>query len=304
MTFTVRAAIWQQDKVLLRAVRTAVFVEEQQVPIELEWDEHDEQALHWLALNEQNEAIGTCRMLADGHIGRMATLKPYRGQGVGRALLEQAIASARSDQLFEAYLYAQTHAIAFYQQAGFIAVGEEFMDANMPHKTMRLALAEQRLVGIHGGNFVIDNFKQAALDISRQAQKQCRILSYDLDARTFDNNEFRQIFSDLARKSRYTEIRILVVDTAPMVRLSHRLLTLQRRLSSNILIRKTTASPHDIKHNLIITDQCAMICQSMKDPDKIWGNYHNHPVVQSYIEQYDDLWERAKEDKDLRQLEI
>ncbi len=304
MTFTIRPAIWQDDKSILREVRTAVFIEEQNVPIELEWDDQDEEAFHWLAINHKGQAIGTCRMLQDGHIGRMATLKSYRGTGVGQALLAQSIEQARSLQLFEAYLYAQTHALSFYEQAGFVAIGEEFMDANMPHKTMRLRLAEKRLLGIHGGNFAIDSFRAAALDITEQTQKQLRILSYDLDARTFDNNEYLSLVSQLARKSRYTEIRIMVVDPTLMVKRGHRLLTLQRRLSSNILIRKTSANPHDIKDNLILADHSGMICQSIKEPEKIWGNYHSRPVVQTAIEQYDDLWERAKEDKDLRQLEI
>ncbi len=304
MTFTTRLANWEQDKALLREVRTTVFVEEQQVPIELEWDDKDENAFHWLALDENNKPLGTCRMLPDGHIGRMATLHSHRGKGIGLALLNSALEQAASLQLFEAYLYAQTHAIPFYEKAGFIAIGEEFMDADMPHKTMRLQLAERRLLGIHGGNFVIDNFKSVALDITEQAQKELRILSYQLDPRIFDNDDYHRLVSQLARKSRYTDIRILVVDPAPLVKRGHRLLTLQRRLSSNILIRKTSANPHDIKDNLIIADHTGMLCQSIKEPEKIWGNYYNRPVVQTYIDQYDDLWQRAKEDKDLRQLEI
>ena len=142
MMFTIRSAIWQQDKALLREIRTSVFVQEQQVSSELEWDDRDKAALHWLALDEQARPVGTCRMLLDGRIGRMATLKACRGNGIGRALLDSAVDCARTLQLCEAYLYAQTQAITFYQRAGFIVSGEEFMEANIPHKIMRLRLTK------------------------------------------------------------------------------------------------------------------------------------------------------------------
>lgn len=301
-SFTINSAQWETDKEQLQAVRYSVFVEEQAVPIEEEWDDHDEDANHWLALSDTGEAVGTVRMLSDGHIGRMAVLKSHRKLGIGQALLKIALTHARELNLYEAYLYAQTHAVEFYRNEGFAVFGEEFMDANIPHLTMRLKLAEHRLLGVHGGNFPIDALKQTIIELVQQTSKQLRILSYDLDPDTFDNEEMAQCISAFARKSGFSDIRILVANTTAIVKRGHRLLTLQRRLPSIIQIRKTSDEAHLIQDNMIIADQYAIISQSIEEPAKIWSNFNNKPAATNYAAQFDDLWERGHEDADLRQL--
>ncbi len=132
----VRAARWPDDAALLGAVRRTVFVVEQHVPEALEWDGLDAAASHWLAVAD-GTAVGTVRLLADGHIGRMAVLAPWRGRGLGSRLLVAAIAGAAAQGLEEVFLHAQTHALGFYRRHGFVAEGEEFMDAGIPHYAMR-----------------------------------------------------------------------------------------------------------------------------------------------------------------------
>ena len=301
-SFRIEIANWSADKENLKKVRSRVFIEEQSVAAELEWDGKDEAALHWLALTEDNEPIGTVRMLSDGHIGRMAVLADYRRQGVGRALLQNAVDHGRHQHLLEVYLYAQTHALAFYRREGFIGQGEEFMDANIAHLTMRLPLVKQRQVGIHSGDFSVDDLKQTATELVAQTQQQLRILSYDLDRASFDSDEMQQLLSSLARKSRYTDIRILIVDPSTLVKYGHKLLTLQRRLPSKIKMRKVSAAGVEVKDNLLLADQCAIICQSIAEPRKIWANFNNKAVVATYTHQFDELWARSVDDKDLRQL--
>lgn len=134
----IRKAQWPQQQAEIASIRRQVFVEEQSVPEELEWDGLDSAASHWLAWSDQGDAIATIRLLTDGHIGRMAVLLNYRHQGVGRTLLNAAINEVKDTGLSQAFLHAQTHAIPFYQQAGFIIEGELFMDAGIPHRTMSL----------------------------------------------------------------------------------------------------------------------------------------------------------------------
>jgi predicted GNAT family N-acyltransferase len=136
--FTVREVKWEQAVERLRAIRECVFIREQGVPEELEWDGLDAECIHLLAETGQGDAIGTVRLLADGHIGRMAVLKEWRGKGVGRALLLRTIALARDRGLHRVVLNAQTTALGFYQKAGFKASGGEFMDAGIPHYRMEL----------------------------------------------------------------------------------------------------------------------------------------------------------------------
>ncbi|MGK0501022.1 MAG: putative GNAT family N-acyltransferase [Oceanicoccus sp.] len=303
MKISIKTADWQLDHAVLSAIRNAVFVQEQQVPVELEMDEHDADAQHWLAF-DGDQAIATVRMLKDGHIGRMAVLKYYRGNGIGNNILQHLIETVKQQSLFEVYLHSQTHAIGFYQKLGFSAYGDEFMDAGIPHRNMKLQLAERRLLGQHGGNFAIKDYPQACLNLVSQTSKQLRILSFDLDRRCFETPEMISAISTLARRSRYSDIRIMVVDTKPLVSSFHRLVNLQRRLSSIISIRRTTTLAHNIKNNLLLADHCGIISQSLQDPDKRWANFNNRPVVENHCSQFDDMWALAVVDNDLRQLEL
>lgn len=141
MSFRIETAHWPDDREALRAVRETVFVDEQGVPLALEWDDADATAIHLLARADNGEPIGTGRLLPDGHIGRMAVLKPWRGRGVGRALLRRLIDSARARGLTVLVLNAQCAAVQFYEPFGFRAEGGIFDDAGIPHQRMRLCLS-------------------------------------------------------------------------------------------------------------------------------------------------------------------
>lgn len=138
--FTVRAASWRDDHTPLQDLRRWVFVIEQQVPEELEWDDADAQSVHALALDEQGCPIGTGRLLADGHIGRIAVVREWRHRGVGSAILKWLIARAREQGSSVVRLHAQTHALGFYEGHGFIAHGEIFTEAGILHRAMTLSL--------------------------------------------------------------------------------------------------------------------------------------------------------------------
>src|SRR5262245_27217944 len=97
--FTVRIMAWREALPLARAVRERVFIDEQKVPRELEWDEWDERSDHALALGPRGEPIGTARLLPDGRIGRMAVLKEWRGKGVGAALLAWMVGGRKDNSL-------------------------------------------------------------------------------------------------------------------------------------------------------------------------------------------------------------
>ena len=131
----VRIADWQKDNADIRRIREAVFIAEQSVPPELEWDAEDADALHFLA-TEGDYAIGTARLLPDGEIGRLSVLKDWRGLKVGDALLNAMIAEAEKRDLKEQKLSAQVHATAFYERSGFTVVSDEFLEAGLPHVDM------------------------------------------------------------------------------------------------------------------------------------------------------------------------
>lgn len=120
----------------MTAIRRRVFIEEQKVPEELEWDEYDERAFHVVALTGNKEPVATGRIKKDGHIGRMAVLKNYRQQGIGSSILLALLDIARRQHLTTVYLHAQVNAIGFYEQHGFVCSSDEFLDAGIIHKTM------------------------------------------------------------------------------------------------------------------------------------------------------------------------
>ena len=134
--YRLRLAHWPRDKDALKQVREAVFVREQRVPVELEWDGLDDQCLHMLAEDPQGNPIGTGRLLPDGHIGRMAVLKEWRGRGVGAALLRALMEEGEKRGFRELALAAQVQAMSFYEKAGFVAEGEVFDEAGIPHRNM------------------------------------------------------------------------------------------------------------------------------------------------------------------------
>lgn len=136
----VRLGAWIDLRDEAAPIRYAVFVDEQKVPAEIELDDWDALSLHALALDAQGRVLGTGRLLPDGHIGRMAVLQSARGQGVGTALLRALLQAARARGDREVVLSAQTHAMPFYEKAGFIAEGDEYDDAGIPHRQMRLSM--------------------------------------------------------------------------------------------------------------------------------------------------------------------
>ncbi len=136
--YTLRLAEWGKDGALLRHVRREVFIHEQHIPEALEWDEHDPICTHLLALNQAGEAIGTARLLSDGHIGRVAVLKDWRGKQVGAELIKYLIKLNKLNGHADARLSAQVRAMAFYASLGFVAEGETYLDADIPHQMMRL----------------------------------------------------------------------------------------------------------------------------------------------------------------------
>jgi len=134
--FTVCETSWEKRQHEIRFIRTQVFIFEQGVPEELEWDGLDETAIHVLALTTDQIPVGTARLLTSGQIGRMAVLKQNRNMGIGTAILVKLIQIAAGHNINPLFMNAQLHAIRFYEKHGFIPDGGIFDDAGIPHHKM------------------------------------------------------------------------------------------------------------------------------------------------------------------------
>jgi predicted GNAT family N-acyltransferase len=130
---------WERARAHAAPIRFSVFVEEQGVPPEIELDELDERCVHAVAFHEA-VAVGTARLLPDGHIGRMAVLKEWRGRGIGSLLLGGVFELPRARGERAVMLSAQAHALAFYRAHGFVEEGAEYLEAGIRHQAMRRQL--------------------------------------------------------------------------------------------------------------------------------------------------------------------
>jgi len=152
-SYTVRVAEDPADREMCFAVRKQVFVVEQGVPEDLEYDAYDAVAVHVLAVRDDGVALGTGRLLFGpraaekvggdltlGSLGRLAVAEEARGLGVGVALVRAIEDAARARGLAAVDLHAQTHALGFYERLGYEAYGPEYLEAEIPHQGMRRAL--------------------------------------------------------------------------------------------------------------------------------------------------------------------
>ncbi|MBW8704080.1 putative N-acetyltransferase YjcF [Streptomyces sp. MBT84] len=151
--YVVRTAEDPADREACFTVRKEVFVREQGVPEDIEYDVHDADAVHVLAVRDDGMPLGTGRLLfgeaaaaknggdpSVGSLGRLAVTREARGLGVGAALVRAIEDAARARGLTAVDLHAQTHALGFYERLGYEAYGPEFPDAGIPHRSMRRPL--------------------------------------------------------------------------------------------------------------------------------------------------------------------
>ncbi|MER5359902.1 GNAT family N-acetyltransferase [Streptomyces sp. NPDC002785] len=151
--YTTRTVVEEQDRAACFQVRKDVFVGEQNVPEEIEYDVYDADAVHVIAIAADGSALGTGRLLHGpaaaaktggdltvGSLGRLAVTKEARGLGVGVALVRAIEDAARELGLAAVDLHAQTHALGFYERLGYVAYGPDFPDAGIAHRAMRRAL--------------------------------------------------------------------------------------------------------------------------------------------------------------------
>ena len=130
---------WQQAEADLRAIREQVFIHEQGVPIALEWDGLDDDAVHLLGRIDE-QVVACARLLSNQHLGRMAVLPEWRRKGIGTQLLQFALQQARELGWASVHISAQQHALEFYQKQGFVITSSVYLDAGIAHCDMVLRL--------------------------------------------------------------------------------------------------------------------------------------------------------------------
>ena len=145
-------------------------------------------------------------------------------------------------------------------------------------------------------------FDELAVELCNSARRYLRILSPDLDHDVFDNDELREAISNLARRSRHKEVRILVSDTRALVQRGHRLLELARRVPSLVHIQVLAEHPEMNDDVMVIRDMDGLLFKPGDSEHQ--GRYEpdSRPITEGYVEKFDELWERSVPDVELRRL--
>lgn len=227
--FRVEAVEYETGLPGLRAVREAVFVQEQGVPLELEWDELDPLCHHVIARDNSDQPIGTGRLTPEHKIGRMAVLPDWRGQGVGDALLVALIDEARKLGWHDLSLHAQASAVGFYARHGFLPYGERFVEAGIDHQSMRRLLDRPNQVETHEAAIA------AVLGIIGTARRQLLVYSRELDPGLLDHPDVLTALRRFA--TREGEVRVLVQDATAPQRAHLPMIGLGQRLPSAFIFR-------------------------------------------------------------------
>ena len=293
---------WEKERIVLRGIREQVFILEQNVPVELEWDGLDEQCEHFLAYID-NEVAGCARLLKGNKIGRMAVLKKFRNQGVGRELLECIKRYASQKRITKLSLSAQCHAYEFYENAGFHACSTPYLDAGITHIDMECRVLSQH-EGLSQFKFKQDpqayysnkavetkGYLELMLSQSRHSLIMCaNNLSLDI----YRQPEIIEKIKALAKKNRHFKFMLLMNQYHPTHN-DHPLLRLISRLPTFCEIRIHNEPLQD----QMIFDKSANI-EFSKSEAKV--SFKNKAGIDHFLVSFNRNWEHAKNATGARRL--
>lgn len=311
--YTLENASWDTDRDALCAVRLQVFQLEQQVPAELEIDEHDPRCWHVLARDQHGTPIGTGRLASDGKIGRMAVLAAWRERGLGAAMLRHLLELARLKGLTRVYLYAQTSAQAFYAKAGFAPYGATFEEAGIEHQAMALELAPlvvQRPAPSQDlAELLTASDSKALLELLirllGEAKREFLIVTRDLERGVLGHSDFVDAARAFATRGLpQLRLAILVIDPGPAIRLGHRLVDLARRLPSVVQLRRAGEPDRDYPAAFVLNDAGGYYYRESADRAEGHGHSVDRVGNARLRTQWNALWDRSEEDPELRQLSL
>lgn len=316
LDYRIEPADFLADSDDLHAVRNAVFVAEQNIPHEVEWDELDRHSVHLIARDNRHNPIGTGRLTPDRKIGRMAVLKAWRNQGVGQSLMSALLYEAQKRGWPEVSLNAQVSAVGFYEQFGFAKEGEMFIEAGIPHQAMRLKLqplAAPTRPPLQTGRLSVpaaefDSFEaafSATLKIITEARRELGIYTPNLEYPLYGHPDITAALKQFAIQNRNSCARFIVQDTTNTRGQSHPLLELSQKLPSSFQFR-TPTEPEDLQYAsaYIFNDRDGYLFRLFGDRyTGVWS-----PALPSrnrqLAEEFERLWQRSQPCTDFRRLTI
>ena len=335
--FTIATVDWNNnaEREACRAVREQVFIVEQAVPREDEWDNLDAASRHVLARDDAGNPIGTGRLVppriathagtvresdSSGYdsaamIGRMAVLRDWRGRHVGEAIMHLLIEQARALGYRELEMHAQTHALPFYERFGFVKYGDEFEECAIRHFHMRRTLepsaAPERAPlppRPEVRSVAVESREQAVAETLRligEAKREFCFYTRALDPDLFESETVLEALKRVAISGRGASIRILVQNPLAVAARRHRLLPLAQRLTSVFALR-TPVQDDDLQY------PSAFLVNDVRGYYfRVLGNRFEGEAVNyapgrhaQLLEYFNQVWERSEISEELRQLAL
>ncbi|WP_150049362.1 GNAT family N-acetyltransferase [Methylomonas rhizoryzae] len=315
-SYYVEPAHFRVDRDDIFRIRQLVFVVEQGIPEDLEFDGMDPDCLHVLARSDGGLPIGTGRLAADGSIGRVAVLSEWRRQGVGSAIVRALIDIARHRCIGQVKLTAQAAAHPLYRRMGFATTGNPFEKAGILHQPMYLDLtpppmiqrqtAEARPASVEPERMDgIDATLTASLALLNDTRRRICVYSQDLEIALYGHKPLVEAFKQFAIRHRHSDIRLIIRDPSSLRHLQHPLIDLAQRLSSRFCLR-TPVESEDLQF---------LPAYIANDSDGYWfrpiGNrYEGHwspkqaARARQLLEEFDKVWERSRVCSEFRALSL
>lgn len=281
----------------LHAVRDEVFLHEQHVPGDIERDGLDAGCVHALASLLDGTAIGTARLLPDGRIGRLAVRAPWRGRGVGDALLEALVDAARRQGMGEVHLHAQADAVGFYERHGFLAEGGRYLEAGIEHQSMRRQLVDAETISERA------EARNATVAVIAGARRMLRIYSRELDPGLLDTSEALAALRAFATSGDRPQARILLHDGAAAQRAQAPLIGLAQRLPSLFAFREVEDPVDRAEASAwIVNDRGGYYHRRLGN--RLDGEFQQHAPgrARQLQAEFDAVWERSRPLTELRAL--
>ena len=291
---------WDDAQTALRLIRQKVFVEEQQVPEDLEWDNLDKQAIHFLG-KEGNRPVACARLLKDGQLGRLAVLKDYRSHGWGGRILravEKHLLDKKKSRLF---LNSQANSYHFYFKNGYRPTKEMSWDAGIPHIQLQKILQRPNptsttyMLGDDDENHTSTQEIASCVWFqigSSQCRREINIQINDLTHPVFNNAACISNLAAFIKKSRQTQVRILINREIPGLS-EHPLLQLQHRMSSRFKIRALNMPSNQELHNNQVSFDLSGHLRF--DHQTVYCNFSNRPSARRHHEHFEQYWSDSKE---------
>ncbi|MGK0247655.1 MAG: putative GNAT family N-acyltransferase [Oleispira sp.] len=306
---SINTVTWDDAHSELRLIRQKVFIEEQQIPEELEWDSGDQIAIHFLG-KEGNRPVACARLFKDGKLGRLAVLKDCRGNGWGRRILQAAEQHLLDQKKSKLYLDSQANSYQFYFNNGYRPTDNMCWDAGIPHIQMEKLLlnpdptSKTYLLGEDENHH--QSGQPAASSVwfqigSSQCRREINIQINNLAHPLFHNAACISNLAKFIRESRHTQVRILINKEVPGLS-EHPLLRLQQRMSSRLKVRALfLPNSKETKHNQVLFDRSGYLKFDYKTTD---CNFSNRISVNRYRIDFEKQWEDSRELVEGRRLNV